>query len=211
MKEKKVTKINLSTLLLIFAIVVIIIMGMFIYKLNIEKENAIQKSVELQSQVDVLKNTVDTLQGKIDSISEIINMSKNESKKTNVTSQKDYSKYLGSWSDNNYNELIVKSIENNSITFDLSLYRITTIHDITLPLEDDKAIFYYNGYDDKNFNEKHEDDEAYFRKATLQLSENSISIKIEDISSEESSKNKSLNFDGQVYVIPWQYNFSVKN
>ena len=37
MEDKKVTKISLSTFLLIIAIIIIAIMGFFIYKLNSEK------------------------------------------------------------------------------------------------------------------------------------------------------------------------------
>lgn len=73
MEEKKVTKISLSTLFLILAIIAIIVMGFFIYKINNDKNAEIKKSTELQSQVNSLNGTVSNLQGKIDSISETIN------------------------------------------------------------------------------------------------------------------------------------------
>lgn len=73
MEEKKVTKISLSTFFLILAIIAIIVMGIFIYKLNNDKIAEIQKSTELQSQVNILNGTVSQLQGKIDNISETIN------------------------------------------------------------------------------------------------------------------------------------------
>lgn len=73
MEEKKVTKISLSTLFLILAIIAIIVMGFFIYKINNDKNAEIKKSTELQSQVNSLTGTVSNLQGKIDSISETIN------------------------------------------------------------------------------------------------------------------------------------------
>ena len=73
MEEKNVTKISLSTFLLIIAIIAIIVMGVFIYKLNNEKTAEIQKSTELQSQLNNLNGTVSDLQGKINNISETIN------------------------------------------------------------------------------------------------------------------------------------------
>lgn len=92
MEEKKVTKISLSTFFLILAIIAIIIMGFFIYKINNDKNAEIKKSTELQSQVNSLNGTVSNLQGKIDSISETINpnsSSKTENlKNSNETSSK---------------------------------------------------------------------------------------------------------------------------
>ena len=73
MEEKNITKISLSTFLLILAIIAIIVMGIFIYKLNNDKTTEIQKSTELQSQVNSLNGTVSDLQGKIDNISATIN------------------------------------------------------------------------------------------------------------------------------------------
>ncbi len=73
MEEKNVTKISLSTFFLILAIIAIIVMGIFIYKLNNEKTTEIQKSTELQSQVNSLNGTINDLQGKITTISETIN------------------------------------------------------------------------------------------------------------------------------------------
>ena len=72
MEEKNVTKISLSTLFLIFAIIAIIVMGIFIYKLNSDKTAEIQKSTELQAQVNSLNGTVSDLQGKINSTSQTI-------------------------------------------------------------------------------------------------------------------------------------------
>ena len=81
MEEKNVTKISLSTFFLILAIIAIIVMGIFIYKLNNDKTAEIQKSTELQSQVNNLNGTVSDLQGKINSISQTI--SSNTSNESN--------------------------------------------------------------------------------------------------------------------------------
>ena len=73
MEEKNSIKISLSTVLLILALVLIVILCIFIYKLYNEKIIANQNSLELQTQVNTLNETITVLQGKIDSISETIN------------------------------------------------------------------------------------------------------------------------------------------
>ena len=73
MEEKKVTKISLSTFFLILAIIAIIVMGIFIYKLNNDKTVEIQKSTELQAKVNSLNGTVSNLQEKINKLSETVN------------------------------------------------------------------------------------------------------------------------------------------
>ena len=72
MEEKNATKISLSTFFLILAIIAIIVMGIFIYKLNNDKTTEIQKSTELQAQVDSLNSTVTNLQSKINTVSQAI-------------------------------------------------------------------------------------------------------------------------------------------
>ena len=83
MEEKNVTKISLSTFFLIIAIITIIVMGIFIYKLNNDKSAEIQKSTELQAQVNSLNGTLSDLQGKIDKVSETVN---SDSSTTNSSS-----------------------------------------------------------------------------------------------------------------------------
>ena len=73
MEEKKVIKISLSTFFLILAIIVILVMGIFLFKLYNEKTEEIKKSSELQTQVNSLNGTVSNLQGKINTISETVN------------------------------------------------------------------------------------------------------------------------------------------
>ncbi len=106
MEEKNATKISLSTFFLIIAIIVIIVMGIFIYKLNNDKAAEIQKSTELQSQVNSLNKTIsdlqekinnglkttNDLQEKIDNISNIINT--NEKKEDDNTQQNTSVSYI---------------------------------------------------------------------------------------------------------------------
>lgn len=236
MEEKNVTKISLSTFFLIFSILVIIVMGIFMFKFYNEKNEEVKKSAELQTQVNSLNGTVTNLQEKINSISETINSTEkqtNEPSKTEIstseqnktetstsqsnkteTSKTDYSKYFGTWSDGSENEFTVRNIGNDLITFTWFIFRAASIDDVTLPFKDNKAVFYYHGFHDNNFNGKNEDDEFYCRKATVELKENSISVKVENSTLEESNKNMELDktdlFNGGVWIEPDQWNFTTK-
>ncbi len=98
MKEKKTLKIILSTFLLILAIIIITIMGLFIYKLNNEKTKEIEKSMELQSQINNLNATISDLQEKINVI---------ENTESNYTT--------------NFNNSVFKELgEGNSISIELT-------------------------------------------------------------------------------------------
>ena len=66
MEGNKVIKISLSTVFLILTIIVIIVMGFFMYKIYNEKAGVIEKN-------DELNNTINELQEKINKISETIN------------------------------------------------------------------------------------------------------------------------------------------
>lgn len=73
MEENKGIKISVSTFFLLIAIIVIIIMGFFMYKIYNDKEKATSKIEELNTQTDNLQSTIENLQGKLDSISSTIN------------------------------------------------------------------------------------------------------------------------------------------
>lgn len=114
MEEKKTIKVGLSAFFLILAVIAIIVMGIYISKLKNDKNMAIQKSNELQTQVTSLSTTVNDLQGKIDKVSETI---KTDTKKESVES-KTYT------SNNNVNTKITfdgsKSINSNEKKYTLS-------------------------------------------------------------------------------------------
>ena len=82
MEEKNEKKISLSTFLLFIAIIAIVVMGIFIYKLNNDKTAEVQKSTEFQAQVNSLSTTINDLQNKINSISN----TKNTNTETNTNS-----------------------------------------------------------------------------------------------------------------------------
>ncbi len=137
MEEKNATKISLSTFLLILAIITIIVMGIFIYKLNNDKTIEIQKSTELQAQVNSLNGTVSDLQGKINSISETINSSK-DSKNNNINNINN--------SNSNSDEIestensIRNQNKNNSIEFIEGKY----CEDNVIENSDNGAIYYFS-------------------------------------------------------------------
>ena len=79
--EEKSYKNWLIYFFLILAIIIILVMGMYIYKLSYDKNNEIQKSTELESQVTSLNGTVNDLQNKINTISETINSNENTEEK----------------------------------------------------------------------------------------------------------------------------------
>ena len=91
MKEEKAKKISLSTFFLILAIIIIAIMGLFIYNLNNDKTTETKKSAELQTKANNLNNNINELQEKINSISNTIssvntvaNSNKNETIENNA-------------------------------------------------------------------------------------------------------------------------------
>ena len=82
MDKKEHINISLSTFFLIIAIIAIIVMGIFIYKINNEKLEEEKQSAELQSQVNSLNGTVNELQEKINKVAEITNIT--NSTKSNI-------------------------------------------------------------------------------------------------------------------------------
>ena len=61
MEKKNNIKINLSTIFLIISLIIIIIMGFFIYKFYKDKQIADSKLADLNNEVITLENTIDNL------------------------------------------------------------------------------------------------------------------------------------------------------
>ena len=85
MEEKNNAKISLSTFFLILAIIAIIVMGIFIYKLNNDKITEIQKSTELQSKISTLETQNNNLNGMINTLQEKKINNSNETTNTAVS------------------------------------------------------------------------------------------------------------------------------
>lgn len=86
MEEKKTIKISLSTFFLILAIIVIAIIGVFVFKFYTDKETA-------SSEVKELKSTIDNLEEKINSLEQTINDNEknNDEIKENENNSKTFS------------------------------------------------------------------------------------------------------------------------
>lgn len=131
MEEKRVTKISLSTFFLVLAIILIILMGVFIFKLYNEKTELAEKSIEQNEKMSSLQNNVDNLTSELNNISSPIsseNATNNVSNNTTTTEEKraniqyDMSSYIGLWGNSSSNDyLYVYSINNNQIMFDFDV------------------------------------------------------------------------------------------
>lgn len=129
------------------------------------------------------------------------------------TSIEDYRKYFGTWSDEKGSEFTVENIGNNLITYTWFIYRTASMDDVTVPFENNKAVFYYSGVDDLNYNSVIEENEHFYRKATIQLRENDIIVTVQDVTPEEHSNNLRLEKEfngGGVYVKAGEYVYSKK-
>lgn len=82
MEEKKSLKISLSTLLFFLAIIVIVVMGYFIYKFYNEKTTATEEITNLNNQISSLESTVNRLQETINNVSNTINNSQSNNTET---------------------------------------------------------------------------------------------------------------------------------
>lgn len=100
MEEKKSIKVSLSTVFLILAIIAIIIMGYYIYNISAQNKIANEELNSLNTEISVLKDSVENYQQKIDSISNTLN---SENNTTNNSSE-----------DSKYSE-ITKTLENNDV------------------------------------------------------------------------------------------------
>lgn len=87
MEEKKTIKISLSTFFLILAIIVIVIMGVFIFKFYNDKKVADSEVKDLNNQVIGLESTINNLEGKINSLEGTVNSNTNNNTNNVVNSE----------------------------------------------------------------------------------------------------------------------------
>ena len=79
---------NLSTVLLVIAIILIVVMGALLY---IQKTETDRQIAELESNASKLQETINDLQGKIDGVSNIVNDNSN----SNVQAEENIILYKG--------------------------------------------------------------------------------------------------------------------
>lgn len=144
-----------------------------------------------------------------------IKLDKDTTKKedTKSTETADYSKYVGRWNGTS-GDVEIKTIGNGYISFSWGVIRLGGMDDVTIPFSEGKGTFYFQGYDDSNYNNVNEDDEHYSRKGTIELKDNTVVIKIEEVESGEISKDiqldKTSSMSGAVYLVPGTYTHNEK-
>lgn len=136
---------------------------------------------------------------------------KQDTSSNSNNSQSETAKYLGKWYDeDNSSELNVLSIANGYCSFSWSIYRLTGLENTVVSLKNNSGSFYFQGYDDKNFNSIQDDGEHYYRKATISLNNDSITIKVENVDYSNYDITQEKNFDGQVYLNDITYTYKIK-
>ena len=142
MEEKKQVKISMSGFFLILAIIVIAVMGYFIYKISTEKAEKENQIANLNNEVSSLQSASRELQGKIDNIANTINSSKSAN---NSTISNEEALKLGKEKYQLANSIQIKT--DNSIILDKNKddnnnpwYKVTNMNEI-------KSIFTGNAFD----------------------------------------------------------------
>ena len=100
----------------------------------------------------------------------------NEISKEDATT--DYSRFLGIWKNTEtYNEINITNISDTLITFNCFFYRLTSFENLTIPFNNGKGIFYFYGYQDKNFDGENTSNEKFIRSfnSRVELAEERIS------------------------------------
>lgn len=115
MEEKKEIKINLSTIFLVFTLIIIVVMTYFIIRLSTEKKLVEEKFGKLSEQISNLENTSYNLQEKIDLISSKVNISNGNNNAVSLDSYilTDYGIHMSSSS--TFIKLADTSLNDNSV------------------------------------------------------------------------------------------------
>lgn len=94
MDKNRTVKASILIVLLVLALIVIIIMGYYIYKLNNEKNIEAGKVVNLNNEISTIQNTVNNLNEKINNVSNIINTPDNPTNISKVEESRDSEGYI---------------------------------------------------------------------------------------------------------------------
>lgn len=130
----------------------------------------------------------------------------NESNNNEQVKIEDINEYVGTWHSsenyeekNDYNKFTIKSINNDTITFEWFIFKLTTVEG-TATIKNGKAELYFEGT--KN-------DENYVRKITINLNNNKVLVNVENVDNIPEGANK-------IDSIPYgdslgSYEFTYKN
>lgn len=212
MKKNKIV----VALLIVIIVLLVAILGFGGYKyMELDKDYN-----SLDNNYKEMKEKLDKQEKENQEVTEELAKQKEETEKIksdqNTSKTNSYDKYVGTWSDGNNNTFKVQTISNDYIGFSWFIYRAASIDGVVLPLKNKQAVFYFEGYDDKNFNEINEKNEYYCREAIIQLKDSSILVKVEkssgcaSITVDNLDLDKSEQFGGGVYIEPSQFNFATK-
>lgn len=192
MEEKKTIKISLSTFFLLIAIIIICIMGYFLYKMNSDKSAETNKTAEIQNEVNGEINAVN--ENKTNNISNTINNneSTNTEQKTKIicdiadgddviwpTIYMDENGYV--YYNSNYNNVTNKEIEykkiydknNNAVKANMIILQFPTTHNqidpnitCTYTFLTDSKVYQFNYYYDNT-----EGKEIFSKNAEIKYNE----------------------------------------
>ena len=115
MNEKKPIKVSLSTFFLLIAIIIITVMGYFMYKLYNDKVKATDKIEQLNNQINTLQNSANQLQTNINKISKENNLENNtvvsNNSNTNNDSKEKNTNNVQKTTEDVIKELFLKKLE----------------------------------------------------------------------------------------------------
>ena len=114
---KEEGKVSILAILLVIALIAIAVMGVFIYKLYNDKTAQIQKAEELQAKMNDLDRTVSELQGKLDSVSDIINSDTSDDTTDSSTSYQIQGTYILNPEDQPQSEGAQYTFSGNKVTY----------------------------------------------------------------------------------------------
>ena len=113
--EKNEAKVSLSTFLLIFAIVIIVIMGYYIYKIGQDRNAQAQKVAELEK-------TVSTISSKAEEIQSVISSATSTASNTGKKYEFDTITLTVPQEMENYGKYTIKEYKNSDFIEDISFY-----------------------------------------------------------------------------------------
>ena len=123
----------------------------------------------------------------------------------------DYSKYYGNYKGyDDFLNLSIYDVKDGKITFDWTFTRIAELQKVSVPIEDNVAVFYYQGYYDENFDGINQEDEYFCRKVWLVLFDDYVEMHIEDVDRSElvPELDVSASFVASGYVFVDTYHYS---
>ncbi len=94
----------------------------------------------------------------------------------------DYSKYAGTYKneDDTFYFTICAPDWRNEVQISMWVYRTAELAQVKVPINGNVAVFYYKGYEDRNFNGRCDAGERFYRKGTIELLQYGVRLTIEE-------------------------------